>query len=145
MSQLIYSPLGALNQLHRELARVFNEETRYEPTSYEATNWTPQVDIREDDTKFQVSVDVPGVPAEDVEITLERNVLTIKGRRTTQSESEANGFKRRERVSGSFFRQFTLPDTADESAITARVNDGVLNIDIPKGQQAKPRTISVQR
>lgn len=144
MSQLIYAPFGALNQLHRELARVFNDESRYEPTSYETANWIPQVDIQENDGTFLVKVDVPGVSPENVEVTLDHNLLTIKGNRTTESESEGQGFKRRERVSGSFIRQFTLPDTADENGITARVADGVLNITIPKGQQNKTRTITVQ-
>ncbi|MCB1691998.1 MAG: Hsp20/alpha crystallin family protein [Pseudomonadales bacterium] len=144
MSQLIYSPFGALNQLHRELSRVFTDDGRYEPASYESTNWSPQVDIHEEEDRFLVNVDVPGVAAQDIDITLDRNVLTIKGSRSTERETENKGFKRRERVSGSFIRQFTLPETADENAITARANNGVLEISIPKGQENKPRSIAVE-
>lgn len=145
MSQLIYSPFGALNQLHRELNRVFDDNRASdEPTFYESGNWIPQVDIREDENGFHVFADVPGVEAKDVDITLDRNVLTIKGSRAGESETSDKGYKRRERVSGSFVRRFTLPDSADGDAITAKMNNGVLEVVIPKGQKHKPRTITVQ-
>jgi HSP20 family protein len=148
MSQLIYSPFGALNQLHRELGHVFDggrtyEPATYEPATYEASNWVPDVDIKEDDDAFHVLVDVPGVAAKDVEVTHERNVLTIKGARSTSTETEERGWKRRERVSGSFVRQFTLPDSANEDDITAKAENGVLRITIPKGKENKARTIVV--
>ena len=144
MSQLIYSPFGALNQLHRELNRVFDRYTEDEPASYEAGSWVPQVDIKEDENGFSVFADVPGVEAKDVDITLDRNILTIKGSRSGESETEEKGYKRRERVTGSFVRQFTLPESADETAITAKMSNGVLEVVIPKGERHKPRTIAVQ-
>lgn len=144
MSQLIYSPFGALNQLHRELGRVFDENDRTEPASYEASSWKPLVDIQEQDSGFKVIADVPGVAPADVDITLDRNVLTIRGSRSTETETEEKGYKRRERVSGTFVRQFTLPDSVDEGAITARVNNGVLEVSIPKGKENKPRSITVE-
>ena len=118
MSQLIYSPFGALNQLHRELNRVFDDRgSSDEPTFFEAGN---------------------------VDITLERNVLTIRGSRTNESETSNKDFKRRERVSGTFVRQFALPDSADGDAISAKMTNGVLEVVIPKGEKHKPRTITVQ-
>lgn len=145
MSQLIYSPFGALNQLHRELNRVFEDSRNPdEPAFYESGNWVPQVDIKEDEHGFHVFADVPGVQASDVDITLDRNVLTIKGSRANHAESTEKGYKRRERITGTFVRRFTLPDTADGDAITARMNNGVLEVVIPKGEKHKPRTITVQ-
>jgi len=145
MSQLIYSPFGALNQIHRELSRVFDEEGRpTEPTFYEAGSWVPQVDIKEEETGFRVLADIPGVAPKDVDVTLDRNVLTIKGSRSCETEREEGGYKRRERVQGKFVRQFTLPDSADEAGITAKMNNGVLEITIPKGERNKPRSIAVQ-
>ena len=145
MNQLIYTPFGALNQLHRELARAFDEPftARADDTSYEVSHWAPQVDIKESATEFRVVVDVPGVAHKDVDITLDRNLLTIKGSRNTETETEDNGYKRRERISGNFVRQFTLPDSADGDAITAKVVNGVLEISIPKGEASKPRSITV--
>ena len=145
MSQLIYSPFGALNQLHRELNRVFDDRgSSDEPTFFEAGNWVPQVDIKEDEAAFHVFADVPGVESKDVDITLERNVLTIRGSRTNESETSNKDFKRRERVSGTFVRQFALPDSADGDAISAKMTNGVLEVVIPKGEKHKPRTITVQ-
>jgi HSP20 family protein len=144
MSQVFYSPLGALNQLHRELGRVFDETSSSEPTLYESSNWVPQVDITETENGFHVTVDIPGVPPEDVEVTHEKNVLSIRGQRSTKSEEEGAGYKRRERVTGSFLRQFTLPDSADEEKISARITNGVLDIHIPKGTANEPRKIVVQ-
>lgn len=145
MNQLIYSPFGALNQLHRELTRVFDEPSNSdEPTYYETGSWVPQVDIREEDNAFHVFADIPGVESKDVDITLDRNVLTIRGKRAHESVSSGKNLKRRERVSGAFVRQFTLPDSADGDAITARTTNGVLEVVIPKGEKHKPRTITVQ-
>ncbi|XOV87193.1 MAG: Hsp20/alpha crystallin family protein [Pseudomonadota bacterium] len=140
MGQLVYSPFGALNQLHRELARVFDDE----PSNYETGNWVPQVDIKETADSYVVVADIPGVSPSDVEVTLDRNVLTIRGSRSTESETEEGGFKRRERTSGTFVRQFTLPQSVNEAAISAKANHGVLEITIPKGEGNKPRSIQVE-
>ncbi|MEX2326202.1 MAG: Hsp20/alpha crystallin family protein [Pseudomonadales bacterium] len=146
MNQPIYSPFGALNQLHRELSRAFDDPVagRGNETPYEATNWLPQVDICEDEAGFTVTVDVPGVAPKDIDITLDHNTLTIKGTRSTTTESEEGSYKRRERISGTFIRQFTLPRSADADAIKARVDNGVLEVAIPKVEANKPRTISVE-
>lgn len=145
MSQLIYSPFGALNQLHRELNHAFDDRANTDgPTFFESGNWVPQVDIKEDESAFHVFADVPGVESKDVDITLDRNVLTIKGSRANEAETSNKDFKRRERVSGTFVRQFTLPDSADGDAITARMVNGVLEVVIPKGEKHKPRTITIQ-
>ena len=146
MNQLIYSPFNRLNDLHRSLDSVF--DLRYpaseEPDTYEARDWVPQVDIRELDESFSVHADVPGVEAKDIDITLDKNVLTIRGSRSNATSNEGKGIKRRERVSGTFVRQFTLPDTADGERISARANNGVLGITIPKTEKHKPLSIAVQ-
>ncbi|MDH5737215.1 MAG: Hsp20/alpha crystallin family protein [Gammaproteobacteria bacterium] len=144
MNQLIYSPLRSLNELHRELSRVF-EDRHYQPgtTSYEEGNWTPHVDIREQTDSFKVLVDIPGVAAKDVDITLDRNILTIRGVRKDEAETEEDNFRRRERIMGTFIRQFTLPDSANGEAISARAKEGVLEITIPKGEKHKPLSIKV--
>lgn len=144
MNQLVYSPFRALNGLHRGLGRVFDEPyTSQETSSYEEGNWTPYVDIKEEKDSFKVLADIPGVDPKDVDITLDRNLLTIRGERHSEQETEGKNFKRRERVSGTFIRQFTLPESANSDAITAKVNKGVLEISIPKGEKHKPLTIKV--
>lgn len=144
MSQV--SPFTALNELHKELGRVFDNRHGFirEPIAYAGSNWTPQVDIKESDTEFTVMADIPGVPPEDVDITLHNGVLTIKGERTIEKDEEKNNYKRRERIRGSFFRQFTLPDSTDEDAIKAKAVNGVIEITIPKAEKPKPLNITVQ-
>lgn len=141
MSQLIYSPFGALNQLHRELDRMFEED---EAPSHEASGWVPQVDILEEESGYRVIADLPGVSPADVEVTVDRNVLTLRGSRTTQAENVKGGYRRRERTSGTFVRQFTLPNNIDEDNIKAKAANGVLEVFIPRAAQERPRTITVE-
>ena len=140
------TPFSSINDIHNELSRVF--DNRYglakEPVAYTTTNWTPQVDIKEDEEEFTVLADVPGVDPKDVDVTLHNSVLTIKGERSSDTESESNKFKRQERIRGSFFRQFTLPTSTDETAIRAKAVNGVLEIVIPKSAKPTPVSIAVE-
>lgn len=146
MSQLIYSPFGALNQLHRELGRVFDDRVTpdSEVANYEAGAWVPQVDIKEDEQGFSVLVDLPGVDPKQVDVTIDRNILTIRGNRITEGGENQNGYKRRERISGAFVRQFTLPEAADGSKVSAKSSHGVLEVRIPKGERHKPMSITIE-
>ncbi len=142
MSNLIYSPF-ANRRVRRDFGRLLDDTLS--PAAKTATNaWAPNVDIHEDEKGFRVLADLPGVDSKDVDITLEDSVLTIKGSRSTESETEEAGFKRRERFSGEFVRRFTLPDTVDSEAITAKADNGVLRITIPKREQVLPRSIAIE-
>ena len=137
------SPFNAFNQLNRELGRFFDDR----PQAYqvvEGTRWTPHVDIAESPECFRVTADIPGVKPEDIEISLHRGVLTVRGERKTDESMEDGNFTRRERYRGTFSRQFNLPDTADEETVSARSTNGVLEITIPKAKKAKPISITVE-
>jgi HSP20 family protein len=136
------SPFNALNQMNRELNRVFNDQS-LTAQLLEDTHWTPQVDITENDDSFHVSVDVPGVSPEQMEISLHKGLLTIRGKRNTDNETEDDKFSRRERIRGSFSRQFNLPDSANEETVTAKSVNGVLKITIPKAKKSAPISITV--
>ena len=136
------SPFNALNQMNRELNRVFNDQS-LTAQLLEDTHWTPQVDITENDDSFHVSVDVPGVSPEQMEISLHKGLLTIRGKRNTDNETEDDKFSRRERIRGSFSRQFNLPDSANEETVTAKSVNGVLKITIPKAKKSAPISIMV--
>ena len=82
--------------------------------------------------------------AKDIDITLEKGVLTIRGHRKLETRDEKNGFRRVERVSGEFYRRFTLPDTADSQAVKAKFANGVLEVAIPKQAQVMPRRLAVE-
>ena len=136
------SPFNALSQMNRELNRVFNDQS-LTAQLLEDTHWTPQVDITENDDSFHVSVDVPGVSPEQMEISLHKGLLTIRGKRNTDNETEDDKFSRRERIRGSFSRQFNLPDSANEETVTAKSVNGVLKITIPKAKKSAPISITV--
>lgn len=142
MNQL--SPFNALNELHRELSRVFDNNGRMEPTSYSQNHWSPHVDISETPESYVVVADVPGVKPEEVEVTLHNGVLTIRGERNSELRREKENFRRRERFNGTFMRQFSLPEQTDEDAITATANHGVLEVTIPKAAKPSPKSITVK-
>lgn len=107
------------------------------------SRWTPAVDISEEEDRFVLSADVPGVDPKDIEITMEDNVLSIRGERHHEQDEVQNGYRRIERIRGGFYRRFSLPDTADAERISAHSEHGVLNITIPKKEQVKPRRIEI--
>ena len=114
----------------------------------DANSWTPRVDVREEDSRYVILADIPGVDSKEIEISMDKGMLTIKGERkseTTAADAEKSGAKltRVERRHGAFERSFALPDSADADAITASGKNGVLEIAIPKKAQAAPRKIAV--
>ncbi|MCC5810864.1 MAG: Hsp20/alpha crystallin family protein [Ectothiorhodospiraceae bacterium] len=112
--------------------------------SMSPTDWAPDVDVREEDDRFVVRADLPGVDPEDIEVTLEKNVLTIRGERTEEKKEEREGYHRTERFQGKFLRRFLLPDTGDASDVSARSDKGVLEITIPKSRRPQPTRIEVK-
>ncbi|MBN8888237.1 MAG: Hsp20/alpha crystallin family protein [Rudaea sp.] len=109
----------------------------------DAHAWTPRVDVREEDARYVIFADIPGVDSKDIEISMDKGVLTIKGERKSESASENGKLTRVERRYGAFERSFVLPDSADADAITASGKNGVLEVAIPKKAQAAPRKIAV--
>jgi len=109
----------------------------------ETSHWLPSVDIKEEDDKFVILADLPGVNKEDIHVHMENNMLTIKGERSEEHKEESKNYSRVERVKGSFYRRFNLPETADSSKISATSNNGVLTISIPKKDEQQPRRIEV--
>jgi HSP20 family protein len=141
-----YEPYGLLNQLQREVNRLF-EPGRLgedEASGMLASDWVPAVDIKEEPGEFVIYADLPGVQAKDIEITMEKGVLTLKGARNAEAKEEERKYKRAERVRGSFLRRFTLPDVVDVEKISAKFKDGVLELVVPKGAAAQPRKITVE-
>jgi HSP20 family protein len=136
-----------MNQLHNEIDRLFDSRAgRLGETDGQiaTSDWVPAVDIREENERYVIHADVPGVNPADIEVDMVDGVLSIKGQRKSESEEEREGYKRMERVRGSFFRRFSLPDTVDADSISAKVRDGVLEIVIPKQEKVQPRRIQVE-
>ncbi len=148
MALVAYDPWHTLSKLHDDVNRVFQSRIggldHNDGSTVATSNWTPAVDIEEQTSQFVITADVPGVAPEEIEITMENGVLTIRGERKDERNVEQNGFRRVERVSGSFYRRFTLPDSADPEKISAHGKNGVLEITIPKGDKAQLRRINVK-
>lgn len=117
------------------------------PTGPEQTRpgpvYSPAVDIFENDNSITVLADMPGVKAKDLKIDLRESVLTLTGR-VTSPESPKESDVLREFQTGTFFRQFTLSETIDQGKIDAKLTDGVLRLELPKVEKARPRQITVR-
>jgi HSP20 family protein len=138
MSVIRYQPWGLMEQMRREMDRMMGEEN-----AASTSDWVPAVDIREDKGGFTIVADLPGVAPQVIDIHAENGVLTIQGNRESEKKEEKQDYKRIERSCGSFFRRFTLPDTADTDQISAKGENGVLTITIPKRAEIQPRKIAV--
>lgn len=144
MSMTHYNPWSLLDQLQQELQRSHLRKHKVDDESNVVTSdWAPAVDIKEEDDKFLLMADIPGVDPKDIDIHMEHNVLTIKGERNRELKTEKQGFKRIERQYGAFYRQFSMPEDVDADGITANSEHGVLTVSIPKQEAKQPRKISI--
>jgi len=142
MALVRYEPWSLMTRLHDDINRTFNDWAAND-TSAATADWVPSADVEEYDDRFELFVDLPGVPANEVEITLQAGVLTLSGQRRVPHSTEAVTRSRRERGVGRFHRRFILPDTVDADGVKAKERDGVLEIVIPKRAAAQPRRIEV--
>ena len=140
-----YEPWQALRRMQYDLSRVLNEgeKTGEDGSSIATSLWTPAVDIKEEESQFVLLADVPGVDPKSIDVTMEAGVITIKGERKAASDESKNGFHRIERRYGTFYRRFSLPDYADADKITAKCDNGVLKVTVPKQAKAQPKRITV--
>lgn len=136
-----------LFDLRREVDRLFEsvwggngENAEYARPAV----WRPSVDIAETESDFIVTVDLPGISREDLDVTVVNNRLTIKGERRKDSESKERNVHRVERTYGTFTRDFDLPTAVNAEKITASYKDGVLTVMVPKAEEAKPKQIEVK-
>lgn len=144
MSLVRYQPWNSMEQLRREMGRMFDQHSFTEGSSIATSDWVPAVDIKETEKEFIIHADIPGVDPDDIDVHMEDGMLTIKGERESETKEEHEGYKRVERQRGSFYRRFSLPDTANADKISAKSKHGVLEIIIPKQEKAQARKIEVQ-
>ena len=105
--------------------------------------WSPLVDITEDDKEYLIKAELPGSKKEDVRLTVENAILAISGERTFEKEEQGRKYHRIERAYGRFVRRFSLPEDADGSRVSADYADGMLQVHLPKSQKAKPTAIEI--
>src|SRR5947209_3609030 len=107
------------------------------------SSFAPPVDVYEDEHNITLKIEVPGIDEKDIDVRVENNTLTVQGERKFQKEEKEENFRRVERQYGSFTRQFTLPTTVDAEKIQAHYDKGILNIQLAKKAEAKPKQIKI--
>jgi HSP20 family protein len=132
-----------LQRLNRILDEAFAGLPFQEQGNVITSTWFAPTDVSENENSLQISMELPGVDPDDVRLSLENNVLTIRGEKRQQSEENDNRIHRFERTFGLFERTFVLPNTVDPDKIDARYENGVLFVSIPKAERARPREIRV--
>jgi HSP20 family protein len=143
MAIVRWEPARELGSLQQEVNRVFS--TFFDPGVAGAPRWTPAVDLVEREGSYVLVADLPGMAEDDIAIEVEGDTLTLSGARTLHEETRReHGVIRAERAAGSFRRTLTLPEGVDAERISASFDRGVLEVSIPKPEQAKPRRVSIE-
>lgn len=143
-----WNPFQELQEFENRLAGFFGRApVRTNGDKQEAisiADWSPLVDITEDDKEYLVKAELPEVKKDDVCVTVENGVLSLSGERKVEKEQKDKKYHRIERAYGRFERSFTLPDGADGAKVTAEFKDGVLKVHLPKTESAKPKSVTVK-
>lgn len=136
-----------LSQLHDDFNRLlapFDLRTDIGWPEVSVSEWIPNIDVKEEEKQYVIHADVPGVKAADIDVSMENGILTIKGKRESETKEEKENYLRVERSSGSFLRQLSLPEAIDQEKIEARCREGVLEIKLPKAAGSVGRKIEVK-
>ena len=140
-----WDPFNEMLSLREAMSQLFEDSVVAPGTlRREQGGFAPALDLSETEDGYRVEVAVPGLKPEDLQITFENNVLAIKGQLRQESEDKKRNYHRSERRYGSFQRTIALPSTVKADAIQAALSNGILQLDIPKAEEVKPRRITVQ-
>ena len=145
MSIVRYDPFRDLRTLQEEVNRLFSSNlTRgFGEEGIGRGAWNPSVDIYENKDQIILEAELPGMKQDDFELTVENNVITLRGERQFEKKEESDNYHRVERSYGSFTRSFTLPQTVSAEGATAEYTNGVLRVTLPKREETKARRIQV--
>lgn len=148
MALVRWNPTKELMNVEREFNRLLDSfgnrfGLRDTDEGLENAVWSPLTDISEDNDKYVVSMDIPGVDKKDVKISYKNGSLIVSGERKQESEDKSSKYHRIERAYGKYYREFTLPEKIVEDKIEANFKDGTLKVTIPKAEEAKPKEIAI--
>lgn len=140
-----YTTSPEFRTLQSQMNRLFEPflGRNFDDQDLASGSWVPPVDVVEEKDAILVSAELPGIRPDDVEIQYENGVLVLRGQRTFQQESSDRTYHRVERAYGTFLRSFTLPRSADPEKITASFQNGLLEVRVPKREEAKPKMIPI--
>jgi len=144
MSIMRWCPAKDLLNVQAEMNKLFDEFFGRTPARFEGEGmWAPGVDISETKDVIIVVAEVPGMKKEDIKVTVQDNILTLKGEKKQEKEEKETNYHRIERGYGSFVRSLELPTTVQVDKIKAYYKDGVLHITLPKAEEVKPKELSI--
>lgn len=141
-----WTPTGTFLTTRDPFARMLDSvfgEGLYPSEDVSNRTWMPSVNIRETEQAFFVEAELPGLTKKDIDITLENNILKLSGERRFEKDTNEESYHRVERSYGSFLRTFSLPSQVNAESVKASFKDGVLTIEVPKAEEAKPRKIAI--
>lgn len=146
MNMQLWNPFQEFeNMLERYSKSGMSNVGKQLNTDLSFADWSPSVDIEEQDENYVIKADLPGVDKKDIEVKLDNGVLSIRGEKQTEKETGKGTKKHRtERFHGSFARSFTLPDAVKADKVDAAYKDGVLSLTIPKEEESKPKSIEIK-
>jgi HSP20 family protein len=144
MAIVRWEPSRGLSPLQTDLNRLFNSFFDTPTNGSAARRWVPAVDLVETDDHYVLKADLPGLSEDDVNVEVEDNVLTVSGERKSENEDKREGYVRVERSYGAFRRSLRLPKGVNPEAVNATFDKGVLEVSIPKPEEAKPRKVAIQ-
>jgi HSP20 family protein len=145
MNIVKWSPFRELEDIQTRLNRFFNDmpARRAEGEPF-FTDWTPAVDVQENEKEYLIKAELPEIKKEDVKVQVLDGVLTIEGERKQEKEEKGKRFHKVERSYGKFVRQFALPTEVDPAKVQAEFKEGMLNVHLPKTEAAKPKSVEVK-
>ncbi len=142
-----WEPFREISRMQDEVNRFFDERGwRFRDSSNEelGSAFMPAVNVYEDPEGLELTAEVPGLEPKDVDLRIENGVMTLRGERKLEREDHKENYLRVERSYGTFMRSFTLPPTVDGEKVKAEYKNGVLRVQLPKREEAKPRAIKVK-
>lgn len=146
MSIVRYDPFRDLRTLQEEVNRLFtgNLTRTFDDEGIARGSWSPSVDIYENKDQIVLEAELPGMKREDFDVSVENNVITLRGERQFEKKDDSDNYHRVERAYGSFTRSFTLPNTVSTEGATADYRNGVLRVTLPKREETKARRIEIK-
>ena len=146
MSIVRYDPFRDLRTLQEEVNRLFtgNFARAFDDEGIARGSWSPNVDIYENKDQIVLEAELPGMKREDFDVSVENNIITLRGERHFEKKEDSDNYHRVERAYGSFTRSFTLPNTVSSEGASADYSNGVLRVTIPKREETKARRIEIK-
>ncbi|MCP4230828.1 MAG: Hsp20/alpha crystallin family protein, partial [bacterium] len=144
MAIVRWSPFRDMMRLRTDMDHFFDEMVPRREGETEGGVWLPALDVSETEDEIRVKVEIPGVEKDDINLSINDNVLIIKGEKNMKKEVEGEDFHRIERVYGNFYRAIELPVLVDADKISAAFKNGILNIVLPKADEVKPKEIAIE-